>query len=113
MRRPRCADERRRDHGVAQHPLDRHLGERLPALLGDDVQPAQGRESPVAERSLRERSALLGAVAFTLLQELFQSEAVFGEFASHWQLTLGLTIIAFVAFLPRGLIGLVQRGAPR
>jgi branched-chain amino acid transport system permease protein len=57
------------------------------------------------------RGALLGALAFTLLQELFQSEAVFGEFAGHWQLSLGLTIIAFVAFLPRGLIGLARRGA--
>jgi branched-chain amino acid transport system permease protein len=59
------------------------------------------------------RGALLGAVAFTLLQEFFQSEAVFGEFASHWQLFLGLTIIAFVAFMPRGLIGLGQRGDRR
>jgi branched-chain amino acid transport system permease protein len=55
------------------------------------------------------RGALLGAIAFTLLQELFQSEAVFGEYASHWQLFLGLSIIAFVALLPRGLIGLVHR----
>jgi branched-chain amino acid transport system permease protein len=55
------------------------------------------------------RGALLGAVAFTLLQELFQSEAVFGEYARHWQLFLGLAIIAFVALLPRGLVGLVQR----
>jgi branched-chain amino acid transport system permease protein len=29
--------------------------------------------------------------------------------ASHWQLTLGLTIIAFVALLPKGLIGLGAR----
>ncbi|MFP5477247.1 MAG: branched-chain amino acid ABC transporter permease, partial [Gammaproteobacteria bacterium] len=29
----------------------------------------------------------------------------------HWQLTLGLAIIAFVALLPRGLIGLVHRTA--
>ena len=55
------------------------------------------------------RGALLGALAFTLLQELYQSEAVFGSFAKHWQLSLGLTIIAFVALLPHGLIGLLQR----
>ena len=55
------------------------------------------------------RGALLGAVAFAALQELFQSEAVFGGFAKHWQLLLGLTIIAFVAALPRGLIGLADR----
>jgi branched-chain amino acid transport system permease protein len=52
---------------------------------------------------------VLGAIAFTLLKELFQSEALLGPLASHWQLTLGLTIIAFVAALPRGLIGLGTR----
>ena len=55
------------------------------------------------------RGAVIGAVAFTLLKELFQSEALLGPLASHWQLTLGLTIIAFVAALPRGLIGLGAR----
>ncbi|MEO6895604.1 MAG: branched-chain amino acid ABC transporter permease, partial [Caldimonas sp.] len=55
------------------------------------------------------RGAVIGAVAFTLLKELFQSEALLGPLASHWQLTLGLTIIAFVAALPRGLIGLGVR----
>ena len=55
------------------------------------------------------RGAVVGAVAFTLLKELFQSEALLGPLASHWQLTLGLTIIAFVAALPRGLIGLGER----
>ena len=52
------------------------------------------------------RGALLGALVFTLLQELFQSQAVFGAFAKHWQLMLGLSIIAFVALLPKGLVGL-------
>lgn len=51
------------------------------------------------------RGAVLGAFAFALLQELFKSEAVFGAFAKHWLLGLGLTIIACVAVLPRGLIG--------
>ena len=51
------------------------------------------------------RGAVLGAFAFTLLQELFQSEAVFGSFAKHWHLALGATIIACVALLPKGLIG--------
>jgi branched-chain amino acid transport system permease protein len=51
------------------------------------------------------RGAVLGAFAFALLQELFKSEAIFGAFAKHWLLGLGLTIIASVALLPRGLIG--------
>ncbi len=52
------------------------------------------------------RGALIGAFAFALLQELFQSEAVFGNFAKHWHLGLGLTIIVCVAVLPKGLMGL-------
>jgi branched-chain amino acid transport system permease protein len=52
------------------------------------------------------RGALIGAFAFALLQELFQSEAIWGAFAKHWHLGLGLTIIASVALLPKGLVGL-------
>ena len=53
------------------------------------------------------RGAVIGAVAFTLLKELFQSEALLGaSLAGHWQMTLGFTIIAFVALLPKGLVGL-------
>jgi branched-chain amino acid transport system permease protein len=59
------------------------------------------------------RGAILGAFAFTMLQELFQWQAVFGAFAKHWQLMLGLTIIVFVAAAPRGLIGLADRLARR
>ena len=51
------------------------------------------------------RGALIGAFAFALLQEFFKSDAVFGEFAKHWHLGLGLSIIASVVFLPRGLVG--------
>ena len=52
------------------------------------------------------RGALIGAFAFALLQEFFKSEAVFGNFARHWTLGLGITIILSVALLPRGLVGL-------
>ncbi|MCW5636963.1 MAG: branched-chain amino acid ABC transporter permease [Rubrivivax sp.] len=55
------------------------------------------------------RGAVLGAFAFTLLQEVFRSEALFGAFAKHWLLGLGVTIIASVALLPRGLIGAGER----
>ena len=55
------------------------------------------------------RGAVIGAVAFTLLKELFQSEALLGTLAAHWQMTLGFTIIAFVALLPKGLVGLRAR----
>src|SRR5690349_15147047 len=53
------------------------------------------------------RGAVLGAIVFTLLKELYASEGLVGPLlAGHWQLTLGLTIIAFVATMPKGLIGL-------
>ena len=51
------------------------------------------------------RGALVGAMAFALLQEFYKSETVFGAFARHWLLGLGLTIIASVALLPHGLVG--------
>jgi branched-chain amino acid transport system permease protein len=50
--------------------------------------------------------AVLGAFAFALLQLFFQWDAVFGNFAKHWQLMLGVTIILSVALMPNGLIGL-------
>jgi branched-chain amino acid transport system permease protein len=52
------------------------------------------------------RGAVVGAFLFVVLKELFQSEALFGGFAKHWQLPLGLTIIACVALMPNGIIGL-------
>ncbi|MEO7150973.1 MAG: branched-chain amino acid ABC transporter permease [Burkholderiaceae bacterium] len=52
------------------------------------------------------RGALIGAFTYALLQELFRSEAVFGAYAKHWHLPLGLTIIVCVALLPNGLVGL-------
>jgi len=55
------------------------------------------------------RGAVIGAFAFVLLQELFKSDAVFGEFAKRWQLLLGFTIIACVLLLPHGLVGLPAR----
>ncbi|HEX7436640.1 MAG TPA: branched-chain amino acid ABC transporter permease [Caldimonas sp.] len=61
------------------------------------------------------RGAVLGAIVFTLLKELYSSQGLVGPLADHWQLALGLTIIAFVAALPKGLIGLpaLLRGRPR
>jgi len=49
--------------------------------------------------------AVLGAFAFSLLQELFKSHAIFGDFSKHWALGVGLTIIVAVALAPRGIAG--------
>jgi branched-chain amino acid transport system permease protein len=59
------------------------------------------------------RGAVIGAIAFVLLKEALSTQGLVGPLAEHWQLTLGATIIAFVALLPRGLIGLVQKKASR
>jgi branched-chain amino acid transport system permease protein len=56
------------------------------------------------------RGAVIGAAAFVLLKEFYSSEALLGPaIAGRWQLTLGLTMIAFVALMPKGLIGLGRR----
>lgn len=55
------------------------------------------------------RGAVFGAIAFVALQEFYQSQTIFGSFSKHWQLPLGLTIIAFVALMPDGLIGFFTR----
>jgi branched-chain amino acid transport system permease protein len=47
-----------------------------------------------------------------LLKECYASAALFGALAERWQLTLGLTMILFVALLPQGLIGLGRRLRP-
>jgi branched-chain amino acid transport system permease protein len=58
------------------------------------------------------RGAVVGAAAFTLLKELYSTPGIVGSFlADHWQLTLGLTIIAFVVLLPRGIVGSLEEKA--
>jgi branched-chain amino acid transport system permease protein len=65
----------------------------------------------------RLHGAVIGAFAYALLQELFKSQALFGDFSKHWQLGLGIAIILAVATLPNGLAGiprlLRRRRAPR
>lgn len=50
--------------------------------------------------------AIVGAFAFMLLQEFFKSEAIWGEWSKHWHLGLGISIILFVALMPRGIVGI-------
>jgi branched-chain amino acid transport system permease protein len=59
------------------------------------------------------RGAVIGAAAFVLLKEFYASAALFGALAERWQLTLGLTMILFVALLPQGLIGIKRRVAAK
>ena len=53
--------------------------------------------------------AIVGAAGLTLLQELFQSEALLGDLATHWHLPFGLAIIALVALMPKGITGLPEQ----
>lgn len=52
------------------------------------------------------RGAVFGAFAYVALEEFFKAYEIWGEFARHWHLGLGLTIILSVALLPKGLAGL-------
>lgn len=52
---------------------------------------------------------VIGAFAFVLMQELFSHQAVFGDYAKHWQLAMGAFVILVALYLPQGLAGLLQR----
>jgi branched-chain amino acid transport system permease protein len=59
------------------------------------------------------RGAVIGAAAFILLKEGLSSEDLVGPLAQRWQLTLGLTMIAFVALLPNGLVSVMAQWRKR
>ena len=56
----------------------------------------------------RLHGAVLGALGYVLLQEVLSSQALFGVYAKHWQLAMGLLIIALVLALPHGIGGLID-----
>ena len=55
--------------------------------------------------------AIVGAFTFELLLDLFKDLPAIGGFDTgrHWQLWMGLFIVALIVFAPRGLLGLTQR----
>ena len=55
--------------------------------------------------------AIVGAFAFEFMLELFKDLPAIGEFntGKHWQLWMGLFIVAVIVFAPRGLLGLLAR----
>ena len=53
--------------------------------------------------------SLIGAFVFVLLEEFFKDDTVFGGLAKHWQLMMGLLIVAVACFLPKGVVGLLSR----
>ena len=50
---------------------------------------------------------VIGALAFTFLQDQLQS------LTQYWRFVLGALLVLLVIFLPRGLIGLVENIASR
>ena len=55
--------------------------------------------------------AIVGAFAFEFMLELFKDLPTVGGFrlGKHWQLWMGLFIVAVIVFAPRGLLGLLER----
>ena len=55
--------------------------------------------------------AIVGAFAFEFMLEVFKDLPAIGDFntGKHWQLWMGLFIVAVIIFAPRGLLGLLQR----
>jgi branched-chain amino acid transport system permease protein len=59
--------------------------------------------------------AIVGAFAFEYLLHVFKDLPAIGGFdnGKHWQLWIGVFIVAVVVFAPRGLLGLLQRALRR
>ena len=59
--------------------------------------------------------AIVGAFAFEYLLHVFKDLPSIGAFdaGKHWQLWIGIFIVAVVVFAPRGLLGLAERALRR
>ena len=59
--------------------------------------------------------AIVGAFAFEFMLELFKDLPAIGSFntGKHWQLWMGLFIVAVIVFAPRGLLGLLSKFGAR
>jgi len=55
--------------------------------------------------------AIIGAFSFEYLLHLFKDLPPIGEFntGKHWQMWMGLFIVALVIFAPKGILGLLAR----
>lgn len=54
----------------------------------------------------RLHGAVLGALAYVLLQEILSAPAIVGSFAKHWQLAMGSLIVVIALVFPRGIGGI-------
>ena len=77
----------------------------LPVMPAPQVQLADG--------TLAGDRAMTGIHQLNVFRGIPYAAPPVGPLADHWQLTLGLAIIAFVALLPKGIIGIAARISPR
>jgi branched-chain amino acid transport system permease protein len=58
--------------------------------------------------------AIVGAFTFEVLLHVFKDLPTVGEFnmGKHWQMWMGLFIVALIVFAPKGILGLIQRMFP-
>ena len=56
---------------------------------------------------------ILGAIALLGVEELFRERHIFGPLAEHWQILLGLFVIAVVLLMSNGIGGLVLKVGDR
>jgi len=54
----------------------------------------------------RLHGAVLGALAYVLLQEILSAPAIVGVFAKYWQLPMGSLIVVIALVFPRGIGGI-------
>jgi branched-chain amino acid transport system permease protein len=58
--------------------------------------------------------AIVGAFTFEVLLHVFKDLPTVGEFnlGKHWQMWMGLFIVALIVFAPKGILGLIHRVFP-
>ncbi|PUE48896.1 branched-chain amino acid ABC transporter permease [Limnohabitans sp. 2KL-1] len=58
--------------------------------------------------------AIVGAFSFEVLLHVFKDLPDVGEFKTgkHWQMWMGLFIVALIVFAPKGILGLINRAFP-
>jgi branched-chain amino acid transport system permease protein len=52
--------------------------------------------------------AVIGAFAYTVLQEILSTPLLLGSYAKHWQLAMGSLIVFIVLAFPHGLAGILD-----
>ena len=94
--------------GVAGHMWAMHRGFVNPELMGFQMS-AHAIMMVILGGMGNFAGAAVGAFAFEWLLHWFKDLPAIGSFDSgkHWQLWMGLFIVAVVTFAPRGLLGIV------